>query len=147
MNAPEEALSILCAEHEASLGTVEDGKPYVSAVGYVYRPAPEGGLGRLYLLLSDLARHSKNLARSSQASLLILEKKEGVPVHETRRMSLQGKVARVADAAFFASLKKEYLQLFPRSEMFFQLPDFRFYEMTPEEIHWIGGFGKAGTFR
>src|SRR5690349_1584264 len=73
MNAPEEALSILCAEHEASLGTVEDGKPYVSAVGYVYRPASEGGLGRLYLLLSDLARHSKNLARSSQASLLILE--------------------------------------------------------------------------
>ena len=47
----------------------------------------------------------------------------------------------------FASLKEEYLKVFPRSDMFFQLPDFRFYEVTAVEIHWIGGFGKAGTFK
>lgn len=147
MKANPEVTGILAQVNEGALGTVEEGKPYVSAAGFVYRPAQGEELGRVYLLLSDLARHAKNIARFPEISLLVLEKREGIPVHETRRMSLQGRVTRVTEPVLFASLKQEYLKHFPRSEMFFQLPDFRFYELEIREVHWIGGFGKAGTFK
>jgi len=148
MKLTEEILDILVNTGEASLGTIENGRPYVSAVGYVYRPVdnPEN-CGHLYLLLSDLARHARNLVTSSPVSLLVIEKKSGIPVHELRRMSLQGRAARIRDAALFESLRSDYIKQFPRSEMFFQLPDFRFYQVTIDEVHWIGGFGKAGTFK
>jgi len=144
MKLDAEILEVLCGEREGSLGTVENGKPYVSAVGFVYTPAEEEA-GEIHLLLSGLARHTKNLAVSPWASLLVVETRGGVPVHERRRLSIQGRAVRVDDKPRHETLKTEYLKLFPRAEMFFQLPDFRFYRLGIEEVHWIGGFGRART--
>ena len=142
-----EALKLLESNHEAALATVEAGRPFVSATGYLYEKDPRGKFGSIYLLLSDLARHTQNLKRDPTLSLLIVEKNEEAPLHERRRATLQGTAKRLEDLKKFEALKTAYLKVFPRAQVFFTLPDFRFYEMKIEEIHWIGGFGKAARFR
>lgn len=140
------AVSLLESSKEGALATLENTQhPFVSAVGFLYERVE--GLGTFYLLLSDLARHTRNLSRDPKVSLLVVEKNEAAPIHERKRMTVQGRVKRVEDKERFQELSCRYLKIFPRSEMFFALPDFRFYEFQPEEIHWIGGFGKAAIFR
>ena len=139
------AFSLLKLQCEGALGTLEGECPFVSAVGYLYEKStgPED-LGKIYFLLSDLARHTKNLRVNSQASLLVVEDDEA-PIHEKKRLSLQGKV--VLTNGKLEKLKSEYFKVFPKSGIFFTLADFHFYEMAISEIHWIGGFGKVATFR
>lgn len=137
--------------HEAALGTVEDGKPFVSAVGFIFLPNAAPGTdwpagGAICLLLSDLSRHTRNLKQCPEAGFLVAENKPGIPVHEKKRASFQGRIERVDDKMVCEKLKQEYLKIFPRSEVFFTLPDFYFYELKVSNIHWIGGFGKAATW-
>lgn len=161
----DEAFELLRKSNEGALGTVEEGRPFVSGAGFFYeegaaeardypwsrlrgtRPKGRGEAGgKILFLLSDLARHTKNLARNPAASLLIVEAAGG-PIHEKKRLTLQGAVRRVEGRGEFERLKEKYLAVFPRAAIFFTLPDFRFYEMRIEEAHWIGGFGKAATVR
>ncbi len=144
-----ESVFFLLSQHsEAAFATSEERGPFVSAVGFLFEKAKESEkLGSVFLLLSDLARHTKNAARDPRVSLLVVEKKEGAPIHERKRLSIQGRLARLADPKKIEALKASYLKVFPRAQIFFGLPDFRFYELAIEEIHWIGGFGQAATFR
>ena len=145
-DAKEEAINLIRSGKEAALGTMEVLGPYVSACGYLYEsPKRAGESGTLYLLLSDLARHSKNIVKNSIVSLLIVENNSNLPIHEKKRVTVKGKALLLQDSGKRESLKARYLESFPRSEIFFSLPDFRFYEVMIEEIHWIGGFGKAAT--
>ena len=143
----EESLQLLQKTHEASLGTLEDGKPFVSATGFIYESSGQSKYGALYILASDLARHSRNIQKNPNVSLLILEPNPNAPIHERKRVTVQGKTERVEDKGRFPELKAIYLKYFPKSEIFFTLPDFRFYRIEILELHWIGGFGKAETFR
>jgi putative heme iron utilization protein len=136
-------VTLVVASREASLATLEDKRPYVSATGYVLSD-PEHF--RIAVLLSNLARHTRNIRARPEVSLLIVEEGKTAPVHEKSRVTLLGEAALVKDAARSARLKDAYLDRFPRAQMFFSLPDFQFYEIVPDEIHWIGGFGKAGTW-
>ena len=138
------AFEILEAESEAALASLEDGAPFTSAVGYLYeKPLREKSAGQIYLLLSDLARHTKNIKKNPNVSLLVVSREKSAPIHEKERMTLQGKIAAVADKEKQTGLKTAYLKIFPRAEIFFTLPDFRFYQLAVSEIHWIGGFGRA----
>ena len=133
----EEILRFLNSNHEVSLGTLKQGAPYVSASGSIEHQ------GKLYLLLSALAQHTKNLEQDKRASLLVIEN-SSAPVHEKKRVSLTGSLEKASSDQRDA-LKAEYLKVFPKSEMFFTLPDFHFYEFKITEAAWIGGFGKAQT--
>ena len=138
----EEAHRLMKQNHEASLGTIgDDGNPFVSATGYVFQNEA------MYILISDLARHSKNIQKNAHVSLLIVEANAKAPVHERKRVTVQGKAERVNDKAELETLKKIYLEHFPKAGIFFSLPDFRFYRVPVQELHWIGGFGKAETFK
>ncbi len=145
--SPEDALSLLISSHEGALGTIEKGTPFVSAAGFLYEtPEGEKDFGKLYFLLSDLSRHSKNLQKNAAASLLVVEKGTA-PIHERKRLSLQGLIQTIKNETRSETLKDRYLTVFPRSEIFFTLADFHFYEMEITELHWIGGFGKAANFK
>ena len=128
---------------EAALGTLEDEGPFVSGAGYAVE---EDENIKVALLLSDLSRHTRNIVKRPRVSLLVVESKADTPIHEKQRATLLGEAKRIEDQKKFDRLKQSYLKRFPKSEIFFSLPDFRFYEVQPEEIHWIGGFGKAKTF-
>ncbi|MBI4550299.1 MAG: pyridoxamine 5'-phosphate oxidase family protein [Candidatus Omnitrophica bacterium] len=136
-------LGLVASCREASLATLEEKRPYVSVTGYVLSQPDDL---RVAVLLSSLARHTRNIRNRPDVSLLIVEEAQNLPVHEKSRITLMGAAAAVEDAARTAQLKDAYLDRFPRAQSFFSLPDFRFYEIVPDEIHWIGGFGKAGTW-
>lgn len=147
MKAEPEILRLLESADEACLGTLEDGKPYVSAAGVLYEKSGEGETGRIFLFLSDLARHTRNLQKNSEVSLLLVDRTKKQPVQERPRLTVQGVAVLVQDPDEGAQLKARYAQRFPGSEIFLSLPDFRFYEVRFHELHWIGGFGAARTLR
>lgn len=149
MNLEPEILEILKTRKAASLGTLLDGKPYVSAVGYIYEPSGDPGHpGHIYFLASDLSQHTRNLKKDPAVSMLITSEQSGeTPIQEVPRMTLQGRVEAVSSNEQFQELKARFLELYPRAAVFFQLPDFRFYRMTISELYWIGGFGKARVYR
>lgn len=154
---------LILSESEAALATIEENhrpqppagagqtepqaaaypsRPFASATGYVVEDPARLTVA---LLLSRLARHTRNIQKNPAVSLLVVESSKA-PVHERMRATLAGSVVPVESKAAFEPLKKAYLAKFPRSEIFFTLPDFSFYRLEPMEIHWIGGFGRAGTY-
>lgn len=135
------------SSHEAALATLEAGAsgavgPYASATGYIVED--EARL-TVDIFLSRLARHTKNIIKNPSVSLLVMESKPEAPIHEKMRATLMGQAVPVQEKETFTRLKQAYLKKFPRAEVFFTLPDFTFYRIEPVEIHWIAGFGKAGT--
>ena len=117
--------------------------PYASATGYILEDTERLTVD---IFLSRLARHTRNIQKNPAVSLLVVEAKSQAPIHEKMRATLLGRTVMVKDADDFNRLKGMYLKKFPKAELFFSLPDFAFYRIEPREIHWIAGFGKAGTF-
>ena len=143
----EEAIEVLAQGREAVLSTLEGEQPFTSAVGYLYEmPNPASRFGKIFILMSGLARHTKNVRRHSLASLMVIEAGE-TPLYEKRRVAVQGELEEMWDKIRFEIYKKNYLQLYPTAQIFFTLPDFRFFEMEIKELYYIGGFGKIQSFR
>lgn len=148
MKAEPDILRLLETADEASFGTLEDGKPYVSSVGVLYEKASVSQeTGRIFLFLSGLARHTRNLLNNPEVSLLLSERTRNLPVHERPRLTIQGTAVPVHGEDICAKLKTAYIQRFPQAEMFLSLPDFCFYEVIFRELHWVGGFGTVRTLR
>ena len=95
--------------------------------------------------MSELARHTKNVRRHPNASVLVMESGE-TPVYEKKRVVAQGILEELKDKNRFEVYKKQYLQHYPSSRIFFTLQDFHFFEMKIEELYYIGGFGKIQSF-
>jgi putative heme iron utilization protein len=133
---------LLQDSHEASLGTIHKSHPYVSLVGYLFE-SKLNSFGTLIFLLSDLAQHTQNLKLNSNISLLVAGAALDVPVFEKKRLTLSGSVQLIEDKKRFLSLKSDYVKRYPKSEIFFTLPDFKFYEFSPTEIHAISGFAQT----
>ena len=134
---------------EACLGTSDGGLPHLSAVGYLYDPEKktEASHGTVYMLLSDLARHTQILRKNPEAALFVIEAEGGKPVYEKKRLTVTGRVGLVEDPGKIGTLKAAYLKAFPDSKVFFTLADFCFYAMPVRELIWYGGFGRALTGR
>ena len=138
-------IDLLKAGSEAALGTIEESVPFVSAVSYVYETSKDG-LGSMMILISDLARHTQNLQKNPNVSLLVNEPGTA-PIYERKRVSVQGTAAAVKDPEIFSRLKARYIKAFPSSEGFFNFKDFRFYEILISGMDLISGFGKIETVR
>ncbi|MDP3920053.1 MAG: pyridoxamine 5'-phosphate oxidase family protein [Candidatus Omnitrophota bacterium] len=144
----QEAKTLLAKAIDGALGTMEENRPYVSATGFLYDDSEsEKGLGKVYYLMSDLARHTRNLRKNPEASLLVVEAEVSLSIHERKRLTALGTVEAVLGRENHESLKGRYMKVFPRSEIFFGLADFHFYSMPLREIHWYGGFGKAEVLK
>ena len=90
------------------------------------------------LLLSDLSRHTQNIAKDPRASLLF----DGTGDHANplteERVSLMGQIRKTtrADAG------PRFLARHPKA-FYAEFSDFSFYEMQIEDAHFVGGFGTA----
>ena len=109
-----------------------DATPYASLVLMATDPA-----GNPLLLLSDLAVHSKNIARNARASLLIAEAPGDRDPLTLPRISVEGCFEIVEDS----DLKARYLRRFPSAQDFADFADFRLYRMTISRAHLVAGFG------
>lgn len=122
----------------AALATLEpDGGPFASFVNTA--PAQDGSP---LLLLSDLAAHSRNLARDPRASLLLVRHPEPDSASMAAvRLTLKGHVSRHDNPEFRA----RFLAECPDAERYAAFADFAIYRFTIASGHLVAGFGRIVT--
>lgn len=119
-----------------ALGTLDErGGPFVSLAAYA-----TDAEGRPVMLLSRLAEHTKNLARSPEASLLVTEDGAPEPL-AAARVTLVG-AARAATPAERADLEPRYLVRHPDAAAWIAFADFAFFVLEVRASRVVEGFGR-----
>ena len=109
------------------------GDPYASLVLVATEPD-----GTPIMLLSRLARHTRNLERDARASLLI-DGTGGLGDPMTGgRLTLIGRAERSASATAL----RRFLARHPAAEAYAAFPDFSVFALEVASAHYIGGFGR-----
>ncbi|HEY9211649.1 MAG TPA: DUF2470 domain-containing protein [Ancylobacter sp.] len=117
-----------------ALATLDtDGAPYASLVQVATLPD-----GAPILLLSQLARHTRNLQADERVSLLLDERRQGDEL-QGARASVKGRITRITDDAV---ARRRFLARHPDAAGFAGFTDFAFYEVTPLSAHLVAGFGR-----
>lgn len=121
------------------LGTLdEDGHPYTSLVELVF-----DGDGHFWLLLSDLAEHTRNIGRDVRASLLVCDDAEDTEeTLQKTRGSYRGRIVEMDHRR--DDIAPRYLDVHPHAENFIDFQDFRFYRFQIERVRLVAGFGRIG---
>jgi putative heme iron utilization protein len=124
----------------AALGTLHEGWPLVSMVLYASTP----DLSTLYIHVSHLAQHTRDLASNPQVGLMIAE-----PDRPSRnqlrlaRVSILGTTEPLEDhTPVFDAARACYLAAHPSASVNFQLPGFVLFRIRPEAARFVAGFGK-----
>jgi putative heme iron utilization protein len=90
-------------------------------------------------LISELSRHTRNLAVDARASLLLTsETARGDPLNQPR-LTLGGKVVLHPDP----TSRTRYLRRNPKAKLYADFGDFAVRRLEIETIHFNGGFGRA----
>lgn len=128
------ARTLLSKAPRASLATLTaSGAPYASLV-----LTADDGAGAPLLLLSDLAEHTKNLARDPRASLLVESVGQAGDPLAAPRATFLGEAARLDDAAAKASFVARH----PSAATYADFKDFALYRLAISRIHLVAGFGR-----
>ena len=136
-NAAALARTLLRRSRQGALATLmpDSGDPYCSLVNVASHPD-----GSPVLLISRLARHTRNILSDSRVSLMLDERAEGDPL-EGARIMLAGR-AEQADDAELAAVSRRYLAAHPSAEAFVNFKDFSFFRVKPSGAHLVAGFGR-----
>ncbi len=120
---------------KGSLATVDarNGYPYASLVTLGTDEA-----GAPTLLISNLARHTANLAQDARASILVDATGALADPLQGARVTIYGRVEKAADEA----VRRRFLARHPEAEFYADFPDFGFCRLAVEGAHYIGGFGR-----
>jgi putative heme iron utilization protein len=131
------ARSLLRRSRQGALATLmpDSGDPYCSLVNVASHPD-----GSPILLISRLARHTKNILVDSRVSLMLDERAEGDPL-EGARIMVAGRAGQ-ADETEVAALSRRYLAAHPSAEAFANFKDFSFFRVKPSGAHLVAGFGR-----
>ncbi|MDZ4841945.1 MAG: pyridoxamine 5'-phosphate oxidase family protein [Hyphomicrobium aestuarii] len=144
-SAAADAARLVTGSGKAALATLDaaTGHPYASLVTVAL-----DAVGRPLMLLSQLARHTKNLDADGRASLLF----EPVidPAVTTAsdplagaRVTLIGRVHAIAsDDPGLNSARERFLARHLDAAMYAGFSDFRFFRLELATAHFIGGFGR-----
>ncbi|MFL2801264.1 MAG: pyridoxamine 5'-phosphate oxidase family protein [Paracoccaceae bacterium] len=126
---------------QAALGTIDDvGLPMVTKI------IPMNYDDKIYLLISDLSEHTKNLNINPNASLYFAQEETHKIKSNNPRLTLQGffkKVELKKDNPKFQILLKSYNKVEPGSKMWGMFTDFNFYVFIANKQIFVEGFGKA----
>jgi hypothetical protein len=131
---------LLRAATTATLATLDaaTGHPYASLVAVATLPD-----ARPVLLLSRLARHTRNLDANPRASLLVDQRCAGLgdsPL-AAERAALIGTVCESSEP----TCRRRYLARYPSAEAYAGFADFGFRVLDIAEAHVIAGFGRIGV--
>ena len=111
------------------------GYPFGSLVPYSIGPD-----GWPLLLLSHLAKHSRNLEAEQKCNLTIVEQGSG-DSQQLMRLSCLGRVQPLSNPT--PSSVERHFRYFPGSRKYHDELNFRFHGFQPEHFYFIGGFGAA----
>jgi putative heme iron utilization protein len=137
LDAGIEAKRLIRTARRGALATkdADSGGPYASLVAVA-----TAADGAPLLLLSALARHTKNLARETRVSLLVEDVGLADPLSGSR-VTVWGAIAPATDA----DARRRYLARHPSAEAYAGFGDFGFWRIEPEGAHLVAGFGRIST--
>ncbi|MBM3565211.1 MAG: DUF2470 domain-containing protein [Alphaproteobacteria bacterium] len=119
-------------------GEKSAGHPYASLATVAW----DTDLSPLFLF-SGLSDHTKNLNRDPRAALLVEEASRRANPQTGPRLTVVGTVAPCGDGADGQRARRRFLARHPGAALYADFPDFRFFRMKVERIHYVGGFGRA----
>lgn len=128
------AKALLRIARHGALATLDRGSafPYASLAGVASAPC-----GSPVLLLSQLARHTRNIAADPRVSILLSAIGAGDPL-ASPRLTVFGTLERRDDPA----LRERYLARNPDSAAYAGFGDFSTYRMAMARGHLVAGFGR-----
>jgi len=100
----------------------------------------------IYLYISTLAQHTKNIKNSNKVCLTITNINHSGDKQDSARLSLLGKVDLVKDDEI-KYCEQSYYSLIPNSINYKKMHDFSFYKISIDSIRWIGGFGEISWLK
>ena len=120
---------------KGSMATIDakNGYPYVSLVTLATDTS-----GAPILLISNLARHTANLANEPRASIMVDETGALADPLQGARVTLYGRVERTKEGA----VRRRFLARHPEASFYADFPDFGFFRLAVVGAHYIGGFGR-----
>ncbi|PYB73342.1 MULTISPECIES: HugZ family protein [Rhizobium] len=139
-DARRQARILLRGARFAAIGVIdpETGFPFVSRV--LLGTDIDGAA---VILVSNLSAHTGALLADPRASLLTGEPGKGDPLAHPR-LTVQCRAESVErDSALHARLRGRFLARHPKSQLYIDFPDFRFFRLVPEKASLNGGFGRA----
>jgi heme iron utilization protein len=100
---------------------------------------------RIYLHLSRLAQHTRNLESDSRVGWFLSESDAGEKnPFVLKRISLTGSAHPLPqNTPEYEELQKRYIARFPQSQVMFQLPDFQLWALEMDAASFVAGFGRA----
>ena len=134
--------NILEGDYEISvLGTNgKDNFPFLSKIIPMYKN------DKLYLLISDLSEHTKNIVLNQNVSIYFSLKELNKTKSNNPRLTINGiikkHVLKKKDKEFI-DLLNTYQKIENGSKMWGMFTDFNFYSLIPKRALYIEGFGKA----
>ena len=133
---------ILEGNYEISvLGTNgKDNFPFLSKIIPMYKN------DKLYLLISDLSEHTKNINLNQYVSIYFSLKELNKTKSNNPRLTINGILKKHdlnKNDTVFLDLLESYQKIENGSKMWGMFTDFNFYSLTPKRALYIEGFGKA----
>lgn len=132
---------LLATRPVASLATLHQGEPALSMVPFVL-PA---GDTRLYIHVSALATHTRDLQRHARVALLVMaEPDEHTLAQALPRVALQADATVLErDGHDYEAARAAYLMRFAQAAPIFELGDFSMVALQPVAARLVAGFGRA----
>ena len=133
---------ILEGNYEISvLGTNgKDNFPFLSKIIPMYKN------DKLYLLISDLSEHTKNIILNQNVSIYFSLKELNKTKSNNPRLTINGILKKHdlnKNDTVFLDLLESYQKIENGSKMWGMFTDFNFYSLIPKRALYIEGFGKA----
>ena len=133
---------ILEGDYEISvLGTNgKDNFPFLSKIIPMYKN------DKLYLLISDLSEHTKNINLNQYVSIYFSLKELNKTKSNNPRLTINGILKKHdlnKNDTVFLDLLESYQKIENGSKMWGKFTDFNFYSLIPKRALYIEGFGKA----
>jgi putative heme iron utilization protein len=133
-SARSNAKRLLRMARTGALATLDASGPLTTLIGVA-----SDWDGAPLFLMSELARHTKNLAANPHASLLLAsEGGRGDPLNQPR-ITLNGVVRPRAGE----DGRERYLRRNPKAKLYANFADFSVRRLDVETVHFNGGFGRA----
>ena len=137
MTRGDEARRLVRRHYSGALATQSlkfPGYPFASAL-----PFCTDQQGRVVVLISHLAEHTRNADHDPRAGFLVSALTRDL--QEQARVSTIGDIAPVDDAG----IASRYLRFFPEARQYLQIGGFRFFRIEPRSLLYIAGFGSIHT--
>jgi putative heme iron utilization protein len=136
-----EATKLLRSTRAGALATTTpEGTPFASLVTVATLPD-----GSPILLVSRLAKHTRNLEADPRLALLLARSGDGDPLAHPR-LTIEGAATCVTEAGEHAAARARFLAKHPRAELYADFADFSFWRVGIERAQLVGGFGRQAGF-